>query len=202
MENNDLFGGIYYINLDSRVDRLSEIRWELERMGLEGERFSAIKSTPGFIGCALSHIAVLKAARDRGLHNVMILEDDFEFVLSKETFWQEMNYFFKSGIPYDMLLLSYKYVGGNQYNSKLNRVFDAEGTAGYIINCYFYDTLIEHWEKNTELLKLTHKNLLYAVDMSWKSLMPTSLWYGFVKHTGHQRPSYSDILCKAVAYNY
>jgi len=202
MENNDLFGGVFYINLDSRVDRLNEIRWELERMNIEGERFSAIKATPGFVGCAESHIAVLKLARDNGLKNVMILEDDFEFLVSKEEFWTDMNNFFKSGTTYDMLLLSYKYVDGKQYNSKLNRIFDAESTAGYIINCYFYDTLIEHWEKNTELLRATNNNLLYAVDMSWKTLMPTRLWFGFANHTGHQRASYSDIVCKHVEYNY
>ena len=202
MENNDLFGGIFYINLDSRVDRLNEIRGELERIGLEGERFPAVKETPGFIGCALSHIAVLKEARDRGLKNVMVLEDDFEFLMSKEEFWKEMNKFFKSGISYDMLLLSYKLVEGEQHNPQLYRVKDAISTAGYIINCYFFDTLIELWENHLQPLIQTHNNLLHAIDRSWTTLMPTSLWYGFVNHVGKQRAGYSDILTKHVDYGH
>ena len=69
--------GVFFINLDRRVDRLAEISEELSLMGIEGERFSAVDRSPGILGCGLSHLSVLKLARERGYRNVLIFEDDF-----------------------------------------------------------------------------------------------------------------------------
>ena len=82
----DLVDGIFYINLDHRTDRKEEIEKELRDIGLPFERFSAIPTCPGIIGCGYSHLSVLKEARRRGYKNVLIFEDDFEFLINSTTF--------------------------------------------------------------------------------------------------------------------
>ena len=92
-------GGIYYINLDKRLDRLEQIQSELVKMDISGVRFCAINHINGIVGCGYSHLAVLKTARSLGLKNVLILEDDFEFLVSKSEFQQALVDFFESKIP-------------------------------------------------------------------------------------------------------
>jgi len=99
---------IIYINLDKRIDRRTDIEKELNDFGLEYERFQAIE-TPGFgiLGCGQSHLAVLKLAKERGYKNILIFEDDFTFLVSKEEFENELNKFFDLNIDYNVCMLSY-----------------------------------------------------------------------------------------------
>ena len=71
-----------YINLDKRPDRKKQIENELKDFNYV-ERIEAIDtSTNGsaYFGCVLSHIIALETAKERGWDEVMICEDDFEFV--------------------------------------------------------------------------------------------------------------------------
>jgi len=84
----DYFQCVYVINLPERKDRRKAITGELEQAGMplspgRVELFPAVrpKEAMGFPnigarGCFLSHLGILKAARDRGLSNVLIVEDD------------------------------------------------------------------------------------------------------------------------------
>ena len=85
---------IIYINLNRRTDRKEQIEQELNSFGLSYERFEAIEDNYGAVGCGLSHIEVLKIARDRNYENIIILEDDFTFLVSKEEFYNQLNNFF------------------------------------------------------------------------------------------------------------
>jgi hypothetical protein len=87
----DFFEGIYVINLPERRDRLADMQQELKRIGVclpsnHVTIFPAIKPTEpdqfpsiGARGCFLSHLQVLTQACERGLSNVLILEDDLSF---------------------------------------------------------------------------------------------------------------------------
>ena len=85
---------IFFINLDYRTDRLKEITEELETYNFPKnkiERFPAIKfedgrGEEGAIGCSMSHLEILKMSLVRGYENILILEDDFKFVISIENF--------------------------------------------------------------------------------------------------------------------
>lgn len=89
MRFTQFFDGIYVINLEDRVDRRRQVTSELHRAGFaEGsvEVFSAKRPgdpgpfpSTGARGCFESHLAVLRRARDRGLGNVLVLEDDVVF---------------------------------------------------------------------------------------------------------------------------
>lgn len=86
------FDNIYIINLPHRTDRKKEIEDQFSKIGLgiDGEYirlFSAFRPdasvgfpTIGARGCFMSHLAVLTHARDRSLGNILIIEDDCNFV--------------------------------------------------------------------------------------------------------------------------
>lgn len=203
--NNDHFGGVFYINLERRPDRRKEIERELGRLGLQFERFNGVDKKPGIVGCGLSHLAVLKEARERGLPNVLIFEDDFEFLVPKELFWSQINKFFELRMPYDVLMLSYNIEAEDNDLMALHNVKPSEPVndlifkvnsnstaSGYIVHSYFYDALIELYEENLPLLESTGKHWIYANDQIWKKLQPTAKWYGFNTRIGRQRASYSD----------
>ena len=92
---SDKIDKIIYINLKKRTDRRQQIEEDLTALQLKYERFDAIE-TPGFglLGCGLSHLSVLKLAKERAYKNVLILEDDFMFLVSKDTLEDQLNQFF------------------------------------------------------------------------------------------------------------
>jgi hypothetical protein len=85
---SDYFQGTFVINLPERKDRRNAITGELERSGMplragRVEMFPAVKPREpmgfpnnGARGCFLSHLGILQTAIERGLSNVLIVEDD------------------------------------------------------------------------------------------------------------------------------
>lgn len=86
-----------FINLDHRKDRLKAMRRELQRAGIEAERFPGLKPddvinklvpaekvsvmknrTPGAIGCHYSQVGVMMEAFTRNKH-AFVMEDDLIF---------------------------------------------------------------------------------------------------------------------------
>lgn len=190
---------IFYINLDYREDRKEEIEEEIEKYGLneKTERFSGIRVVEqGILGCTKSHLAVLKLAKERGYKNVLVLEDDFEFVLSKEDFEKSLHIFFDSGIEYDVCMFSYLLQKENEAFVEecpiLNRIIEAQTASGYLVNEKYYDTIIALYEWAWPLLEQTKAHWLYANDQCWKSLQKTDRWFYFKNRIGKQRASYSD----------
>lgn len=69
----------FVINLSNRKDRLKHITKEFEYMGWSFERFDAI-DTSSYIGCAESHIAIAKLAKEKKYPYIMVFEDDIFFM--------------------------------------------------------------------------------------------------------------------------
>lgn len=186
---------IVYINLDKRTDRREEIENELKKYELEAERYSAIY-TPhsGIVGCGYSHLNTLRLAKERGYKNVLILEDDFEFVVSKEEFEDSLNKLFDSKIPFDVCMLSYIVQRGEPIPEYpfVGKVLDGQTASGYIVNQHYYDTLIALYEWAIPLLDKTNEHWNYANDMVWKRLQPKDNWIYFLNRIGKQRDGYSD----------
>ena len=194
---------IFYINLKKRVDRQEQIELELDNFNLEYERFEAIE-TPGFgiLGCGLSHLSVLKLAKERNYGNILILEDDFTFLVSKEEFERNIVEFFELNIDYDVCMLSYAM---NKHETTsyniINKVLDAQTASGYIVHKKYYDKLIDLYENAMPLLKETKQHLIYSNDQIWKKLQPIDNWYYFTTRIGKQRAGYSDNLESFQDYN-
>ena len=196
---SSLFDGVFYINLEHRKDRLSEIQNELEKMDLKAERFNAFKAPYGGAGCMKSHLEVLKLARERGYKSVLIFEDDFMFIVDKQTFWKELKTFEAKDIEYDVIMLSYNMFFSKNYDEQLYKVLDAQTASGYIVHSRIYDKLIDLYSKNLPILETTRASAAFN-DQCWKVLQPTGNWFALKRRIGIQRQSYSDIENKLVNY--
>ena len=206
-----ILDNIYYINLDYRSDRKEQIELELSKMGLVGNRFpGTVYSDPivsadpransGLIGCHISHLNLLKLAKEKNLSNIVILEDDFEFIVNKEELIFQIESFEQMNISYDVLFLSYRIIESEIYNDIISRTTSAQTASGYIVNNKFYDALIDNLEKNLEKHIETRESWQYCNDQCWKQLQKQYNFFYFNKRIGQQRMSYSDIEKTIVNY--
>jgi GR25 family glycosyltransferase involved in LPS biosynthesis len=187
---------IFYINLDKREDRREEIETELKDYQLfeNTERVQAIL-TPGqgILGCTMSHLNAINLAKERNYNNVLILEDDFQFTISKEEFENQLQTFFNSKIEYDVCMISYNIQRSEPTEYPfLTKVLEAQTASGYIIHHTFYDKMIELYEWAIPLLDQTKEHWHYANDQCWKRLQPEAKWYCLANRCGRQRAGYSD----------
>lgn len=79
----DFFDEIYCINLDERIDRWEHAQNEFTKAGIldRVQRFSAIRDVDGRIGIIKSNLAIIKIAKEKKLKNVLVFEDDVEFIV-------------------------------------------------------------------------------------------------------------------------
>ncbi|NDE14250.1 hypothetical protein EBZ80_04895 [bacterium] len=189
----DLFGGVVYLNLDKRTDRRAEIERELASMGLVAERFAAIEKSPGILGCSLSHLHILRMARERQWKNVLILEDDLRFLVDRDTFWDRLSRFFeRHGDSYGVLMLDYCLERQEPVDDLVVRAIEAWSAAAYLVSERVYDRLIGVYERTVPLLEATGEHWNYANDQAWKVLQREGLFLAILPRLGKQRPSFSD----------
>jgi glycosyl transferase family 25 len=186
---------IIYINLDKRIDKLEEVNNELKSYNLydKAERFSAIYHSSGIVGCGKSHLNVLKLAKERKYKNILILEDDFYFVVSKDELEYNLRLFFENVKKFDVCMFSYHLQKTEPCEySFLLRVLEGQTASGYLVNENYYDTLINLYEEAIPLLESTGIHWIYANDQIWKKLQALDTWYCFRNRLGKQRDGFSD----------
>jgi glycosyl transferase family 25 len=197
---NKYIDKVIYINLEYRIDRKQEIENELNNYNIPYERFNGF-STPdfGILGCTKSHLEVLKIAKAKKYKNILILEDDFKFIVSRNEFEKNIELLFETQEHnFDVCMLSYNLIKSDSKSDSKNelsfliKVLEVQTASGYIVNESIYDRLIELYEYALPLLESTRKHWIYANDQIWKTLQPNSNWYCFTQRIGIQRPSYSD----------
>lgn len=83
MNSFDYFDEIYCINLDERTDRWEHAQKQFEKAGIldKVQRFSAIKDIDGRVGVIKSNLEIVKIAKQKKLKNVLVFEDDVEFIV-------------------------------------------------------------------------------------------------------------------------
>ena len=194
---------VFYINLDKRTDRKEEIEKELTEYNINFERFPAVEiSYYGCLGCSYSHHNAVALAKERGYKNILILEDDFTFVISPEEFEKQMELFFNSNVDYDVCLFSYNLQEYSESNYDfLHKVKYAQTTSGYLVNEKYYDTLINNYRNGLEQLGASWRAWIYAIDVYWKELQEKDNWYCFKERIGIQKPGFSDIRNDHVEFN-
>ena len=174
---------------------------QLENFGLTAERFSAIEREEGIVGCGLSHLHVLKIAKERKYKNILILEEDFLFLVSPEKFCENLKELEKYQL-FDVCMLSYNnHNYENIDNSIFMKINFAQTASGYIINSHYYDKLISLYEWSIPLLEQTKMHWEYANDVVWKNLQKYDNWVGFKERQGKQMASYSDNSKQFCDYN-
>jgi len=124
-----------------------------------------ILGNKGAIGCALSHLNIVKQAKLKYYNNILILEDDIKFIINKDTFYLLLNRFFTNIKDWNLLIFD---TCGNiqspwsSCETNINGIYKINNsfcTGGYIINSNFFDIFIESIEKST--LKLINEGFLF-----------------------------------------
>jgi glycosyl transferase family 25 len=193
---------IFYINLESRPDRKTHFEKEIHKIGLRATRFNAIKQKSGALGCSMSHLALLKYAKNNNLDHILIMEDDICF-LNPEVFMNSFNSFLSNNIDFDVLLIA-----GNNMESytKINdfcvKIQKCQTTTGYLVKQNYYDKLIENIEAGIKKLlnNITRTND-YAVDQYWSKLQKIDKWFLLTPLTVTQKPDYSNVEKCKINYN-
>ena len=192
-----------YINLDYRTDRLEHLQEELDKIGIKesAERFPAVKMEKGNVGCTLSHIKCIDLAKSRGWPYVFICEDDITFT-DPGRFLSSLREFSQSVCEWNMVI-----IGGNNcppfqpITDCYARVFNIQTTTGYIVNSNYYDILLKNLKEGlSKLMREPEKKKQYSLDIYWKTLQSTGLWFLITPPTVIQYYDYSDIEEKVVDY--
>jgi len=160
------------------------------------ERFSAVyRPENPCLGCTLSHLNIIKEAKEKNYKNILIFEDDFQFIVEEHIFKSHLDEFFNSNIDFKVLMLSYN-VNSNdikKYNDIVSIANNVDTASGYIVSSKYYDELIECLEYGTMMLEKTNEHWNYINDQIWKKLQLDNKWFIFNTRMGVQRESFSDL---------
>lgn len=213
----------YFINLDSRKDRLKSCMQEFKKINLKNvERFSAIKPSMkdiekcdfinidklwknkdekyviGSSGCKLSHYHVLKKAYNEIINKqqyVCVLEDDVSF---HENIWNNLNnviqYTEKNNVDFDILYLGVS-LGKNPTKN------DYEIINSKLIKLKNKSkTATAILFKKDKLKKILNiiENSNYEIDDVYQNELKNR--YSLYPMMAYQKQSYSDIMNKNVNY--
>lgn len=184
----------FYINLLSRPDRKNHVENQLLSIGINAERFNAIKMKNGAIGCSMSHLKIIEIAKKNNWDHVLIVEDDILF--TKPTmFIEQFNKFLKKHNDYDIVLIA----GNNlppykTIDDTCVKVTQCQTTTGYLVKNHYFDTLIKNYKEGLlNLMKDPSNHRLFAIDKYWFNLQKVDKWYLITPLTVTQREDYSDI---------
>jgi len=198
----DYFKNCLYINLESREDRLTHVTEQMQLMGIEGERFNAIKTTNGCVGCSMSHLKCLEIAKERDYEYVFICEDDITF-LNPTLLKANLEKFINENIHWDVIIIGgnncppYKPIGDFAIQTG-----NCQTTTGYIVKKHYYDTLMSNFRESvSNLIKDPNNKREFALDIYWKRLQQTDKWFMIVPITVVQLEGYSDIENRVTNYN-
>lgn len=204
---------IYQINLDHRQDRWQQCLANHQEMGfaeLGIQRISAAyEQGYAHLGCTKSHLkCYTKFLTEDDRDYCMILEDDFDFGISRQELAQRVEQLQAGGLAWDALLLTASQINAFGCEvSGLGRVFESLTTAGYITRRIYLPKLIHCFVTSLMLLEryrqFSPRELItsrFASDVLWHGLQRTDNWYIFLPTVGRQRPSFSDALHQYVDY--
>lgn len=163
----ELFDGIYCINLPTRPEKWTAAQLQFEKVGLAGQVRrvdGVINESDTVAACKQAHLNVIKLARDNGLRNVLIFEDDVEFVhhdhgLIQDTLAQLRNIddwgmFYLGSIP--GMWKGQEIFGEVKaiVSSNILEVGGFYGAHAYALNRFVFDDVLAHADAQKEIDKL------------------------------------------------
>jgi GR25 family glycosyltransferase involved in LPS biosynthesis len=160
------FDKIYYLNLDSREDRKNRIEDHFNKFKITAERIPGTIITPeqvndynkgmvldeynlglapARIGCAVTQLKAIQAAKDAGAKNVLIFEDDTfifeEHIEALKEALKELEYLPK----WDMLFLGANVLSPiHQIAPHVGKMTGAYCAHAYVVNAHFFDKMLEY----------------------------------------------------------
>jgi hypothetical protein len=197
---------IYVINLDSRPDRYDSILRELARARAPFDRVERVSARVGRShgedarlngteGCLLSHLALLRASRDAGHRNVLVLEDDFSFTDDIEQHLDDLRAFIDRRYDYLVCLVATSRAGALVPKDDLVNLSyqPVTTTAGYLVSSQGIAALLPVWEAALRELAATGDANRCAADRSWRVLQSSQQFFVFRRKFGFQLSGISDI---------
>lgn len=166
---NNLVDKIFIINLPSRPQRWLECTRELKKLGWTNvERVDACVPTQeqvvqhhpnpkskyarGVVGCKLSHLKVVQRAKECGYQRILILEDDFEWVSSRDVLDQAL------GRLQEIDGWGLAYLSSNNLKKGVCfgddvwfRCVQSLTTAAYIVDASVYDLILQAFSYRVEI---------------------------------------------------
>jgi hypothetical protein len=192
---------IFYINLDHRIDRRSHIEGEFEKIGVSNyTRIAAIKDENGALGCAQSHLNILRAWDANPQRLLMICEDDCQFLLERSEIDDLVDQFF-SDTRLDVLCLGYNARNGVPVTNEFTITSNTQTLSCYIMKPHIVAKLIESALKSTKWLATGLPEQKAAIDVVWKELQTQYMFAIPRNRAAKQTGFYSDIQKKSVSYN-
>ena len=187
MKVNEYFDKVVVINLDHRKDRLEKVNAQLEELGIQYERFSAVDAKALDIdpiqACRQSHIQVLEQSEGKTL----ILEDD---VLFMDNFNERFVEFIEM-LPKDwhIFYLGAVLLNSENCNHMMVRAMDTSSLHAYCVNPKFKEIALAQAREYPEHIDVAYR-LLHRKYKSYAAKPPLAKQY----------PSYSDLMLKDVDY--
>jgi GR25 family glycosyltransferase involved in LPS biosynthesis len=182
---NERFPHKACINLDRDLDCWQRLQADLTRHDIRGvRRFSAVdgsrlelpagwRLSAGAYGCLLSHLQLVRDARDRGLPSLLILEDDVQF----DPCFSEKFRAFAKDLPsdWDMVFLGALHRDDPvPVTENVVRIRQAYSTYAYALRASIFDAFIAINEGspravdvNNGLLQSNHRCYGFARNLAW-----------------------------------
>jgi len=197
------FDKVYCINLDSREDRWNQANEEFKKNNLNAERVSAVEGSKlnldfppeikeGAVGCSLSHLYVMKMAKQLNLSNYLVLEDDVKFIDNfSEIFPQIIQQ-----VPddWDMLYLGGQHIHGRNIKQITPNIYKCEYTLtthSFAVRNTVYDLFID------KLIDITK-----PCDVHFAEEHKNINAYVCIPHLTWQREGHSDVEGRNVNYEF
>ena len=152
----------------------------------EDKKINIDKIIRGAAGCLLSHIEVIKLAKQRNLHHVLILEDDFNWMCyANRQLEKAANFIFHEN--WDMIFLGGKpskgYTQKNSIHRNLKKISGVKLAHAYLVHHSAYD-------------KIINQALSYGEPIDWyyiNIMQKQSKCFMFQPKLSYQQDGYSDI---------
>lgn len=182
---NEAFPHKVCINLDRRPDRWQRMELKFAQQGIElVRRFPALDGdvldipacwihTPGAYGCLVSHLQVVREARQLGVPSVLIFEDDVIF----DQQLQEKFGIFIAEVPsdWDMLFLGALHKDKPiEIANHVARISKANSTYAYAMRSSVFDDFIELNRKADEVLDIN--TFVLQQRFNCYCFMPNLVW--------------------------
>jgi len=204
-ENNmEYFDKTFCINMDSRKDRWNQVKEEFQKNNLNVERVSAIKGADlnldwpseikeGAVGCSLSHLFIMKMAKQLQLKNYLVLEDDVEF---DENFNEKFSKIYENEVPTDWDML---YLGGQHFHG-----MNLKQISEHVYKCEYTLTTHSFAIKNTVYDKFINRliDITKPCDVHFAEEHKNINAYVIIPHLTWQSQSYSDVENVNVDYTF
>ena len=191
----------FVINLEKRPERLSEITQEMNYMSWDFEVFKGIDAN-GYMGCTLSHLEIIKIAKERGYSKVMVIEDDCVFMPYSKKLLEEIELKIDD-LNYYVLNLSPTLNRHVNVSEECDLLLDLtnlpEKKYDYLIETFATNIMVYDEKIYDEMFKISDEkfqdgNYFYPIDgFLSKVIYPNFQSYCPKLPVSPQRSSYSDV---------